>query len=323
MKATHPAQRGNGARQQATPDLAPAPRVISESGPSLIVRGVRQTPAEVWTTMLRFSPISPAEQDAMRQTVDALFQHGYPMVVATYDHLQRFPDTAAILGWQEGADEAHLAERRRFFTQWLGRSLSMDMGTQFGDYLFYAGKVHAAHGPRHIETPSMWITGSIGLLISAFAQVIQAHTTLKAEAVGLALSGWNKYLLAQLNQMHYGYDIGKALHEGAHELKVRAYAMVRHRWGREQISLRFHSGESVARMLARLLSYAPELRDILFEPCWESEEREDELWVHVERHYVLRQGWRVQLNGKNLTFHGGFEQPLQPGDEITLFSPGR
>ncbi|HRL14707.1 MAG TPA: hypothetical protein PKX07_22685, partial [Aggregatilineales bacterium] len=87
----------------------------------LTVRAVSRTPAEMWETMLRFSGPTPAEQDAMRQTVDALFQRGYELVVATYDHLRHFPETAEVLGWQDGVDEAHLAERRRFFTVWLAR----------------------------------------------------------------------------------------------------------------------------------------------------------------------------------------------------------
>ncbi|MEZ4611776.1 MAG: hypothetical protein R2838_16305 [Caldilineaceae bacterium] len=43
-----------------------------------------------------------------------------------YDYLLHQPETAAILGWEKGADPAHLAERRRFFTIWLARLLGMD-----------------------------------------------------------------------------------------------------------------------------------------------------------------------------------------------------
>ncbi len=289
---------------------------------SLIVHHVRPTAAESWETMLRFSGPTAAEKSAMQATVDTLFQRGYELVVATYDHLQRFPETAEVLGWQEGADETHLAERRRFFTIWLARTLSMDFGSQFGDYLFYAGKVHAAHGPRHIETPSMWITGSVGLIVGAFADFIRAakHTT---DEAALALSGWNKYLLIQLNQMHTGYEVGKDLNSGEHVIELKAYAMVRHNWGRDKLDIHFRTGETVEDVLRKALDFSPELRGVMFDADWVTEESEQDLWVRVKRHYKLREGWRVQLNGKNLTFHGGFNQLLNPQDSLTLFSPGR
>jgi molybdopterin converting factor small subunit len=299
----------------SAPEAQPVPA-------DLTVRGVSRTPAEMWDTMLRFSGPTPAEQDAMRQTVDALFQRGYELVVATYDHLRHFPETAEVLGWQDGVDEAHLAERRRFFTVWLARTLSMDTGSQFGDYLFYAGKVHAAHGPRHIETPSMWVTGSVGLIVSAFAGFITAAHR-DPDLVGRALAGWNKYLLVQLNQMEFGYEAGKAMATGAHAIDVKAYAMVRHQWGRDGLTVRYQAGERVSDVLRKLLNFAPEVRAIMFDPEYEATDSDQDLWMRVHRHYKLRPGWRVQLNGKNLTFHGGFDQSLTPGDEITLFSPGR
>lgn len=293
-----------------------------ETVPNLSVHNVQPHPAEVWEMMLRFSGPSDAEKNAMRQTVDVLFQHGYDLVIGTYNHLQHFPETAEILGWQEGADETHLAERRRFFTLWLARTLSMDFGTQFGDYLFYAGKVHAAHGARKIDTPSMWITGSVGLIVGVFADFIRGEN-FSAETVAFALSGWNKYLLVQLNQMHIGYVAGKALSEGQHTIDLKAYAMVRHHWGRDKLTVHFRTGDTVAHVLSKTLNFAPELRAIMFTPQWREVEHNQDLWMRMERYYSLIPGWRVQLNGKNLTFHGGFDQQLEPGDEITLFSPGR
>lgn len=294
----------------------------ASTAPLLSVSGVRQTPQEVWASMLRFSGPSQAEQAAMRQTVDVLFQRGYELVVNTYEHLQRFPETAEVLGWQEGADESHLAERRRFFTIWLARTLSMDFGTDFAGYLFYAGKVHAAHGPRRILTPSIWVTGSIGLVLGAFSDfILSAHSD--ARLVAQALAGWNKYLLLQLNQMQTGYELGCALDQGAHAIELRAYAMVRHLWGRERLIVHYDQGATVADVLRKTLDYALELRSIMFDESWESHESDADLWMRVRRCYTLRPGWRVQLNGRNLTFHGGFDQVLKAGDEITLFSPGR
>lgn len=290
---------------------------------SLLVRGVRETPSETWDTLLRFSGPDEAEKQAMLQTVDTLFQRGHELVVGVYEHLRNFPETAEVLGWQIQLDEVHLAERRRFFTIWLARTLSMDYGSQFADYLFHAGKVHAAHGKRRIETPSMWITGSVGLITGAFAKFIADANQFTAEQTALALSGWNKYLLVQLNQMHIGYEAGCELNAGTQKIEVKTYAMVRHHLGLEQVTIYCGEGAIVADILRKLLNFAPELRHIMFDPAWESNDADKDLWLRVEKHYQLREGWRVQLNGKNLTFHGGFDQKAQSGDLITLFSPGR
>jgi molybdopterin converting factor small subunit len=99
--------------------------------------------------------------------------------------------------------------------------------------------------------------------------------------------------------------------------------MVRHQWGRDGLTVRYQAGERVSDVLRKLLNFAPEVRAIMFDPEYEATDSDQDLWMRVHRHYKLRPGWRVQLNGKNLTFHGGFDQPVTPGDEITLFSPGR
>ena len=308
--------------QKKTGTQVKAANQNNETPINLTVRDTQSTPAETWDTLLRFSGPLHAEQEAMRATVDTLFKRGYELVVATYDHLKRFPETAEILGWQDGTDEVHIAERRRFFAIWLARTLSMDFGTQFGDYLFYAGKVHAGHGSRHIETPSMWITGSVGLIIGVFADFIREaqHPT---DETALALSGWNKYLLIQLNQMQVGYDVGKQLLDGEHSIEIKAYAMVRHNWGRETLTVHFRQGHTVADVLRKTLDFSPKLREVMFDIGWEEVEQDQDLWMRVRKVYHLREGWRVQLNGKNLAFNGGFNQAIQPDDQITLFSPGR
>lgn len=98
--------------------------------------------------------------------------------------------------------------------------------------------------------------------------------------------------------------------------------MVRHRWGKEQQNVHFRQGESVESVLAKLLNDALELRDIMFEARWEAHDSQDALWMSVRRHYHLQAGWRVQLNGKNLAFHGGFAQALQAGDALTPIFTG-
>jgi molybdopterin converting factor small subunit len=301
--------------------LETAPAEVRVAAPNLTLTGLAPAPREAWQTMLRFGGPTPGELHAMRQTVDVLFQRGYELVVATYDALRRNPETAAILGWEHGFDEEHLAERRRFFTIWLARTLSIDLGADFAGYLFRAGQIHAAHGPRHIHTPPMWVTGSMGLVLSAFAGFIQeAHSD--AAVVAPALSGWNKYLMLQLNQMLSGYESARALDDGELDLPVRAYGRLRHEWGRDQIEVRFRPGDTVASVLAKLAHYAPLVRDMLFEPAWRAEDAADE-WMRVVEVSQLRGNWRILLNGRDLRYDGGFDRALSAGDALDLFPPGR
>jgi hypothetical protein len=100
----------------------------------------------------------------MLATVEPLFKRGHELVVATYDYLLHNHETAAILGWEGGADAEHLSERRRFFTVWLARLLGMDFSNDLAHYLFRAGKLHAAHGPRRTHVPPIYVTGSISLV---------------------------------------------------------------------------------------------------------------------------------------------------------------
>jgi molybdopterin converting factor small subunit len=289
---------------------------------SLVVTGLQPAPQELWETMRRFSGPTLSDIAAMHQTVDVLFQRGYELVVATYDYLRRTPETAAILGWEQGIDEEHLAERRRFFTLWLARTISIDLGTDFAKYLFQAGQIHAGHGLRHIHTPPMWVTGSMGLVLATFARFIQEGQC-DAAVVGPALAGWNKYLMIQLNQMLAGYQTARLLEEGELEVPVKAYGRVRQEWGRESIIIHFRAGDHVADILKKLVNYAPILREMLFAQEWRSDEDDQNLWMRVEPVYSLRGNWRILINGRDLRYYGGFERALEDGDTLDLFPPGR
>ena len=115
------------------------------------LRHLHPTPAEEWDRLRGFLALGPADIQAMLTTVEPLFRRGHELVVDNYAYLQQNPETAAILGWESGADPQHLAERRRFFTVWLARTLGMDFSHDFAGYLFRAGQIHAGHGPRHIN----------------------------------------------------------------------------------------------------------------------------------------------------------------------------
>lgn len=292
------------------------------AAPNLIVTDLRPTPDDHWKTMLRFSGPKPAELDAMRRTVEAVFKRGHELIVGGYDYLRSFPETAEILGWEDGFDEEHLAERRRFQTMWLARTLSIDFGTDFARYLYRAGQIHVGHGPRHVHVPGMWVTGTMALNLEAFGSFIQeAHQDVNL--VVPALTGWNKYFTIQLNQMQAGYEVGVALDDGSEALSVKTYGRVRQEWGREAITVRYHPGAKVSDALCKLCDYAPVLRAMLFEQDWEAEHEHDDLWMRVKPVYRLRENWRVLLNGQDLRYYGGFDRDLRPDDELDLFPPGR
>lgn len=288
----------------------------------LQISGLARPPADAWKALKRFAGPTPAEQRAMRQTVDVLFRRGYELVVATYDHLAQTPETAEILGWEGGMDEAHLAERRRFFTIWLARTLSLDLGTDFALYLFRAGQVHAGHGPRHIHTPPLWVTGSMGLVLGAFADFIRAEHD-DVNVVAPALAGWNKYLMMQLNQMQAGYVAACRLDEGAFAVPVRAFARLRDLLPPPLEAVRLHRDSTLADLLRKLIDAVPALGLEMLEQGWHSFDDAADDWLRVEPVYTLRAGWRVLVNGKDVRYGGGFDQALAPGDQVELFPPGR
>src|SRR5574341_178623 len=296
-------------------------RTNGTAAPNLTLTGLRPSPEDLWKAMLRFSGPRPAELDAMRRTVEAVFKRGYELIVGGYDYLRSFPETAEILGWESGFDEEHLSERRRFQTMWLSRSLSIDLGIDFARYLYRAGQIHVGHGPRHIHVPGMWVSGTMALNLEAFANFIREEHT-DVNVVAPALIGWNKYFTIQLTQMQAGYEVGVALDTGSEELPVKTYGRVRQEWGREAITVRYHRGAAVGDALRRLCDYAPVLRTMLFDQEWQSDESDD-LWMRVTPVYRLRDNWRILRNGQDLRYYGGFDRILQRGDTRDLFPPGR
>ncbi|NJN97265.1 MAG: hypothetical protein HC875_25860, partial [Anaerolineales bacterium] len=134
--------------------------------------GLSPTPTEEWQRMRSFLELGQADLTAMVETVEPLFKRGHELVVGNYDYLLKHHDTAVILGWEQGADPAHLAERRRFFTVWLSRTLGLDLSDDFARYLFRAGQIHAGHGPRQTHVPELYVTGAISLVNATFARFL-------------------------------------------------------------------------------------------------------------------------------------------------------
>lgn len=279
-------------------------------------------PFDEWQRMLRFVNLKDDERGEMARTVEALLLRANEMVVQTYDYLRSFPETAEILGWETGVDEEHLEERRRFFTIWLSRTLGLDTSEEFARYLFRAGQYHAGHGPRHIHTPTAYVTCSMGLVLSSFARYMD-DARLPAETTALALAGWGKYLTAQLNQMLYGYQIAKEYETGDIAVRVQVYGRLRPMLGDIEFIVRAQSEARVSDVLAKFINYHPQLRHEALQRVWDSEEKQDSLWVQVTPRYVPLPGWRVLLNGRDLYFDSGFATPVAENDQVAIFPPGR
>ncbi len=289
--------------------------------------GLTPTPEEEWQRLRAFLKLGRADFDAMVQTVEPLLQHAHEMVVANYDHLLADHDTAAILGWEEGADPAHLAERRRFFTVWIARTLGMDLSADFAQYLFRAGKFHAAHGPRQIHVPEIYVTGAVSLVTAGFAAIL-AEEMPGHPATAPALAGWNKVLAMHLNAMLAGYRAARALDTGEFAVEVRLFGQMRDAVGRPDMNVCVSHGATAADVLRKFFDYYPQVRSLVFDVEWDEhlpEHAGGKSWMTAERAYTikLQPAWRALLNGRNLSHLGGPHVAVEPGDVIRLYSPGR
>lgn len=287
--------------------------------------GLAPAPEEEWQRLRQFLGLNQADIQAMLETVEPLFKRGHELVVGNYDYLLQHHETAVILGWERGADEEHLAERRRFFTVWLARTLGLDFSDDFARYLFKAGQLHAGHGPRQTHVPELYVTGAISLVNATFARFL-AEELPGAAVVPAALAGWNKVLSLHLHMMLIGYHAALALDSGDFAVKVSLFGQMRHVTGRQNVQLHLSDGAKMATALQKFFNYFPQARGQVFDTQWQGGERDDATgtpWFTVEHVYKVKPMWRVLLNGKDLSYIGGPEVAISPGDEISIFPPGR
>lgn len=287
--------------------------------------GLLPTPEEEWQRLRDFLSFGQADIAAMLETVEPLFRRGHELVVGNYDYLLKNHDTAVILGWERGVDPEHLSERRRFFTVWLARTLGLDLSDDFASYLFRAGQIHAGHGPRQTHVPEVYVTGAISLVNATFARFL-AEEMPGAAVVPAALAGWNKLLSLHLHMMLLGYQTARPLDSGDFSVKVTIFGKMRAVMGRQELSLRLPVGASMSVALRKLFNYFPQARPEIFDLHWVGSERDDSSgtpWFVAEKVYRLKPMWRVLLNGRDLSYIGGPEIGVSPGDEISIFPPGR
>ncbi len=289
------------------------------------IAGLDPAPEVEWRRMRAFLGLSHQEIDAMLATVEALFRRGHELVVGTYDHLLQNAETAAILGWERGAEQAHLSERRRFFTVWLARLLGMDFSEDLAHYLFGAGKMHAAHGPRRTHVPPVYVSGSISLVNATFARFLSEEMA-GDPIVPTALAGWGKVLNMHLHLMLMGYNAARALDQGDLELTVLYFGKMRTLTGLAEQTVRVADREQIQDALARLFNYHPQARGDVFDLHWLESNRLDATgtpWFEAQPAYRIKPMWRVLLNGRDISYAGGPSTPLTAGDELHIFPPGR
>ncbi len=280
-------------------------------------------PAEEWQRLLSFIGLNAQDKLAMSRTVEVLMRRAPELVVDTYNYLLSVPETAAILGWESGADEKHLEERRRFFMVWLARVIGMDTSDEFAYYLFRAGKFHAGHGPRQIHTPTAYITTSIGLVGATFARFM-LEANIAGDVAAPALAGWQKYLSVQLQMMYLGYELARDYDDGDVAVPISLFGRMRSMVGQAQVTVHVNDGESVEAVLRKFFNYHPHARTFALERVWHSHEKRDSNWVELNPSYVPRpRGWRILLNGRNVTYGGGLDMPVHQEDTLSIFPPGR
>ena len=290
-----------------------------------MLSGLDPTPEEEWQRMRAFLNLSDFEMGAMLHTVEVLFRRGHELVAGTYDYLLATPETAAILGWEAGADPVHLSERRRFFTVWLARLLGLDFSTDLARYLFHAGKLHAAHGPRKAHVPPVYVTGSIALVNAAFARFLSEELPGDPKTPA-ALAGWNKLLSLHSHMMQLGYHAAAAIDRGEVAVQFSLFGRMRTLTGRHELAMHVNEGSSAQTALTKFFNYFPSIREEVFDVHWQPAERDDARgtpWFTVKRDYVVKPQWRVLHNGRDLAYYGGLQTTLHPQDEVHIFPPGR
>ncbi len=307
----------NGQTITATLDVQ-----ATQTPASMELRGLWSAPEETWDTMRRFINLNDDDIAAMVATSEILLRNAADFVVAAYDHLRNLPETASILGWEQEVDEEHLAERRRFFAVWIARTIGIDLSHEFARYMYRAGRIHAGHGPRQISVDDMYVTGTMTLILDAFGSWFRAAGMDTATATR-ALTGWNKYLLMQLQVMLDGTRAARAIEEGNIAVRVALFGRMRALLGREEMAIRVASGDSVGTVLVKFFNYYPEVRSEALDWEWVGKS-EDATWLtDFEKVYTPKRYWNVLLNGKDVRFLEGFNTPVQDGDVVGLFPPGR
>ncbi|MCZ7670140.1 MAG: hypothetical protein M5U34_24685 [Chloroflexi bacterium] len=194
----------------------------------------------------------------------------------------------------------------------------MDTSDEFAYYLFRAGKFHAGHGPRQIHTPTAYITTSIGLVGATFARFMLKPILPAMWLPPRRPVGKNTCLCSQM--MYLGCELARDYDDGDVAVPISLFGRMRSMVGQAQVTVHVNDGESVEAVLRKFFNYHPHARTFALERVWHSHEKRDSNWVELNPSYVPRpRGWRILLNGRNVTYGGGLDMPVHQEDTLSIF----
>jgi molybdopterin converting factor small subunit len=135
--------------------------------------------------------------------------------------------------------------------------------------------------------------------------------------------GGQSFFSVQLHLMLLGYRVARDFDQGQFPIKVSVYGRLRPLVGKAVVEPQAGEDAKVSTILTKFFNYHPKTRSEALERTWQSSEKSDSLWLDVHPVYVLRKGWRILLNGRDVEYDGGFDKILEPGNKIAIFPPGR
>ena len=140
------------------------------------------------------------EVRVVRESRNLLSPLAPAIVVAVYDHLLRYPETARFFTDAAGRpDEVFLAKRKETLSGWLEASLDVRLDAAFAEYLYRVGVAH-----RRAGVPAQYLTGTIGFAQAAIMALLAAATHWDASLP--AIEAWSKLLILQLDLLLAPYE---------------------------------------------------------------------------------------------------------------------
>ncbi len=258
---------------------------------------------------LAFAGIDDEARRVMHLDSEALLSRGAEWVRSAYEALSRFPETARALGWEGRIPEDELRIRRTFFSAWLGRTIGVDTGAEFAEYLHHAGRVHAGYGPERKFVPPEWVALAFAYVLRAFSQVVPS------ERLGL----WAGYLTAQEEVMRGGFDAAVELTRGGIGVRVEALGLARPALP-EALEVRLVHGH-LRELVEKVFAFAPALVPLALEAVPSVDEVG--LWMEASVGWRFRPRWTLLVNGRDVRYLDGLSTRLAAGDLVTILPPGR
>ncbi len=140
------------------------------------------------------------EVRVVRESRDLLSPLAPAIVVAVYDHLLRYPETARFFTDAAGRpDEGFIAKRKETLSEWLEASLDVRLDAAFADYLYRVGVAH-----RRAGVPAEYLTGTIGFAQAAIMESLAG--AIHGDGALATIQAWSKLLILQLDLLLAPYE---------------------------------------------------------------------------------------------------------------------